>query len=168
MSIVLSTNTLQEIIGKGFLSVVRKSQKETGFNYFLTPNVGIKLLYPKVIESNSNFIVLQFEKKTSLTLLMLLKNIHSQLIQYIETSYMLGASTKYEIFQEQQDTFSIRCYLPHFKTKYHIETYLNEEKIQFNIPKKNVILESVYVDLRNVWEKNDKLGYNLEVKIVKY
>jgi hypothetical protein len=81
---------------------------------------------------------------------------------------MLSATTKYEVFQEQQDTFTIRCYMPHFKNKYHIETYLRGEKIQFNIPRKNVVLESVYVDVRNIWEKNNKMGYNLEVKVIVY
>ena len=168
MSIVLSSITLDSLIKQGDLSIIRKPQKEGGFNYFITPNVGIKLLHPKIVESNVNYIVLQFEKKTAITLIMLLKSVHNQLIKYIESSYMLSATTKYEVFQEQQDTFTIRCYMPHFKNKYHIETYLRGEKIQFNIPRKNVVLESVYVDVRNIWEKNNKMGYNLEVKVIVY
>jgi hypothetical protein len=168
MSIILSSNVFQELIDHGKLNVVRKTQKLGGYNYFITPNMGIKLHHGKVIESNSNYIVLQFDKRNALTLMMMMKSINSKLLDYIEGSYALGTVVKYEMFQDKEDTFSVRCFLPHYKNKYHIETYLKGDKIPWVIPRKNSVLEQVYVDIRNLWHKNEKLGYNLEVKVIEF
>jgi hypothetical protein len=173
MTIILTNDILNQLINNQELKVMTKRQPQTNnYNYYLSPNIGFCLYNPKIIVVNPKFLVLQFNKVDNINLLNLLRNASESIYKHVKKSNYIVETTKfYHIESEQENTFSIRCYLPHVRNKYFIKVELNNcygnEESKFWLPPKNSTYDSVILEIRNMWLNDEKVGFNLELKSIK-
>ncbi len=172
MSLTLNTEILNELKTDSTFTFFRKVQRNTNnYNYFTTKKTCLKLYNCKVVYVDTKTITLQFEKKSSLSLLILMRAVHHFLRDKLNSLTNLTQTNKtfYSLVVEGDDTFTIRCYLPHHNRKYFIDGFDETgNKTDFILPRINNVLTCVCIDIRNIWETTDKLGYNLEVKSINY
>lgn len=168
MSIILTSDILNELITSKKLKIIKKTQKiSENSNYYFTPSLGINLYKPKITFIKSNFIVLEFDKYEFYNLLKLLQNINDKLQNKLKNEYSeLFNQDIYNIISEQENTFTLRCHLPNKNGKYFIKC--NESTIGFKLPKVNSYLDSALVEIRNVWCYDSKYGFNIELKSINY
>lgn len=171
-NIFITSEVLSKLIADKNISIIKKSQKTSDYyNYFITPTLTIRLFNPMIIVSNPKYFVLSFEKSNNLVLLSMLKNIHEKLMFFIKSNYYIrdGNKLKHPIHVESEEYFTIRCSLPHFNNKYFIKCDFEDEKnVKFTLPRQKIKVKSIHLDIRNIWETNNKIGYNLEVKYINY
>lgn len=169
MTIILNSEILLELKNNKGISLAKKYQKNSSnYNFFINPNIGIKLYKAKVSEITINHVVFEYNKKDSINLFTFFKHINEHLLDLYKQSDYYQDKTIYNFFIDKQDTFTIRCYLPHNKFKYFISHYENDILQFYNLPKKGCIYDEVYIDLRNLWIKDNKVGFNLELKQTKF
>ena len=147
------------------IKLIKKEQTGSmiGLNYFISPKLSIKLYKPKVIFINAKTITLEMSKINT-GLIGLLKRCDNIISNKIETNEQI----KYGIFYENEtnNTICLRCYLPNFKSKYLIKYIEENKEIPFRLPNLHSTIDEVIIDIKNIWLNNNKLGYNLELKIV--
>lgn len=168
---ITSNEYLKTIIENNYIKIIKKAQKtKNASNYYISPNLRIKLYNCKLMIANANYFVLIFDKKDNMSLLLMLRSIDNMLYNYIKSNYYISNNKiKYSIHSETDEIFTIRCTLPHYKNKYFITCDFEEEKnVKFTIPKTYKILKSIHIELRNLWETPEKIGYNTEVKYINY
>lgn len=146
--IILNSKIIEEIIKNDDLKFLIKKAKNGYYNYYIQPNIGLKLYSAKIawIDPFTKNMSFKFLKHENINLLKLLKY----------TNKMINDSFNYSqnninIFFEKDDCFYIKCYLP----------------IQlFNCrPRINTVLDCIVIDIRNIWESpNKNIGINLELK----
>lgn len=143
----------------------RKSQKEKGsYNYYITPNCSIYLYDAVVMIADPKYIVLKFDKVKHASLLKLLNTISNQMIDMLKQSYPLSYKIIFPIYGEQQDTFTVRCSLPHVRNKYFIDCVFENETVDFALPRRNCVFQKIGVVVRNIWENKERIGFNIEIK----
>lgn len=164
-TIYLSSAILTNLMRENAIVINRKSQKtKDNYNYYVTPNVGLKLYNARVLACTSRFIVLRFERRDSINLLILLKYVSESLIYLVKQQYPDEYKTTYDIHVDQEDYFTVRCYIPCTNGKYHINQHVDGQDVRFTIPRVNTTIKELDVDIRNLWKDNGKLGFNVEVK----
>jgi hypothetical protein len=165
MTLILTSEKVDEIIKDNILKILKKSQKNTkDWNYYFTPNIGISLYNPKVKYVDKKFIVFEFDRYKYSSLYHLIKHINISLQNELKTQYIeLNDKNIYNIFSEEKETFFIRCYLPNNNGKYFIT--VNDDK-RFYLPRIGCIYDNVVVEIRNLWGKDNKYGFNIELKNV--
>jgi hypothetical protein len=170
MTIILTTDILKKLFEENVLKIIKKQQKNTHYyNYYFSENIGIKLYQCKVLFSNENYIVFEFDKYKNLPLLQLLRNIHNMMMTRLKSMNNYSNDIIiYEPYSETEENFTIRCNILHVKNKYFIECLLGEMKIPFNIPKKGVVLDTVVIEFKNIWENANRIAYNMEIKKLVY
>lgn len=169
MTIILSSDVLFQLKKERALKLDKKYQKNSSdYNFYINPKIGIKLYNAKVIEHSINHVVFQYDKKDFINLFILLKHINEDIIDLYKTCDSYELKTIYNLYIDKEDTFTIRCYLPHYKSKYSITHYENNKILPFNLPKKYMVYDEVFIDIRNLWIKDNKVGFNLELKETKY
>jgi hypothetical protein len=158
MTIILNTEVLKQLLDEDVLKIIRKQQKNTKYyNYYFNENIGMRLYKCKVLYSNENYIVLEFDKFQNIMLLQLLRNVHNMLIKRLKIMYNITDEiTIYTPYSETDDNFTIRCNIPHVKNKYGVECLFEQMKIPFNIPKKGIVLDAVIVLKSSKTQKNEK------------
>jgi len=168
MSIILTSDILNDLIVSKNLKIIKKSQKiSENSNYYFTPSLGINLYKPKIMFINPKFVVFEFDKYEFYNLFKLLQNINDKLQNKLKNDYSeLFNKDIYNIISEQENTFTLRCHLPNKNGKYFIK--FNESTIGFKLPKQNCILDHALIEIRNVWCKDSKYGFNLELKSINY
>lgn len=163
--IILNSEIINDLITSNILELQTKFKKPTGKNYFFIPNIGLKLYNAKVswIDPSKKNISFSFNKRDNINLLIMLKSIFSKLhdIYNRKANHPKPISS---FFFEKDDSFYIRCYLPNIRGKYHILSYFNDDSEEFTIPKLSSIYNIIIVDIRNIWEDDNKAGFNLELK----
>jgi hypothetical protein len=170
MPILTSSESLKNMINEGILNIIQKRQKmDNAYNYYFTPNLAIEVYNPKVSYAHSKYFILTFEKKTNLAFLLMLRKIDEYLKSYLQTSYIIDPEhVFYNLYGEQPETFTLRCSLPQIRNKYLVTCKFGDESVEFSLPRNNVNLKKITFEIRNVWNANNKLGYNLEVKFIDY
>jgi len=165
---IITADVLRQMISNGNVSIIKKNQKGVdSYNYYFTPNLGLELYNVVVIATNPKYLVFRFDKRTHLSLLMMLKSINEQLKDYLSRSYIIDTEhTFYDISSEQPETFTLRCSLPQTRGRYGINCLFENQNVRFNLPRNGAMYSKVTLEIRNVWETNKKLGYNLELKYV--
>jgi hypothetical protein len=163
--IILNSSILNDLINTNTLVLQTKFKKPNGKNYFFIPNIGIKLFNAKVswIDPSKKNISFAFNKYENLSLLNMLRYINEKLTIIYNNKSMYPKNLS-PFFFEKDDLFYIRCYLPNTKWKYHIESYFNDNSEEFFIPKLSSIYNIIIIDIRNIWEDDNKAGFNLELK----
>lgn len=160
MILLQSADTLRTLCEHGKLGISQKEQPQ-GYNYYFTPPLRLTLYSPKVVVSTSSYIVLQYDKYEKEKLFNMLRSISSQLKAHLKRCFPIRSEINvYDMFMEQSMTFTIRCSLPHVGKKYFIETTTPP----FRVPRSNEHLHCVGIDIRNMWESNNRIGFNLELK----
>lgn len=163
--IILNTQLINELIFSNTLELQTKFQRNNGKNYYFIPNIGIKLFNAKVtwMDSFKKNISFAFNRYENLSLLNMLKHINEKLTMVYNKKSIYPKPLS-PFFFEKDDSFYIRCYLPNTKGKYHIESYFNNESEGFMIPKISNVYNIIIIDIRNIWEDDNKSGFNLELK----
>ena len=174
MSTILNGSILSNLIFTNELKVFKCSKSGNFKNYFFSPNVSIKLYNPKVTWIDGNSISFSFQKYATIennkivstdniNLLNLLKKINEALIttytQYKENYGHESLDTTPCLFYEKNDYFYVKCSLPNRNGKYHITS-----ETPFVKPTLNTTYTSATVDIRNIWETTNKVGFKLELK----
>ena len=170
MSIYLTLDNLNDLISSKSLKILKKNQKENGTNYYFTPNLVLKLYGAKVIFINPKFLVFQFCKIKNSSLYLLLKSINSILLNELKKTHSEMFNKEiYSFFSDVDDKFTIRCYLPNYKNKYFIQCESSDNSVNyFTLPKHQITYDMITIEIRNVWYKNEKGGFNIELKGVYY
>lgn len=169
MTIILNKEITRNLIYNKELKVLKKYQSDkVSCNYYFTPNVGIKIYKPKVMIINEKYIVFEFDKNNSIGLYSLLKMINEEIKELIYRSNIIRDANFYDMYSDIEDgnKYTIRCSLPKFKWNYKIEYIYNTDKVPFVLPRLGCVFDEIVVEIRNVWQNNNKLGYNLELKKV--
>ena len=173
MSIVLNNSLLDNVE----IVIFKFTNKNNFKNYFFSPNISIKLYNPKVTWVENNNVSFSFEKyvtiennnvvKTdNITLLDLLRNINTSLLKILYDYKENYGHTQNKnlpcLFYEKDAHFYIKCNLPNKNGKYFIKTLDPDQ--YFIKPRIGTEYTSVILDIRNIWEMNDKVGFRLELK----
>jgi hypothetical protein len=162
MTIILSSAILSELK----LDIFRRRQKNIeNNNFYFTPNIGIKLYTAEIIIVTPKYVVFKFDKIKDLNLLTLFRNINNFLQSKIK--YNFGEffnKNVYSIASEYEEYFTLRCSLPAHNGRYHIKYYEDNEQKIFKLPKIGTKYGCVTLEIRNVWENNKDVGFNIEVK----
>lgn len=162
MTVILSSSILSELE----LVVFRKRQKNIeNSNFYFTPNIGMKLYSAEIMIITPKYVVFKFDKVKDLNLLSLFRNINNFLHSKIK--YHFGDffnKNIYPIVSENEDNFTLRCSLPNYNSKYHIKYYEDDEQKIFKLPKIGTKYACVTLEIRNVWETDKCVGFNIELK----
>lgn len=165
--ILLNSEILNNLHKTNSIILSKKFQKKlNGINYFFCPTIGIKLYNPQVswIDPLQNNLSFCFNKWENMTLLKLLQSIHETLSIIYDKSAYNEAKPLASFFFEKDDKFYIRTYLPKVKGHFGIKSLFNGDNDKFNIPRKDCIYNYIIIDFRNIWESNNRAGYNIELK----
>jgi hypothetical protein len=170
--ISLTSEIIRDLTDQCVITIIKKRQKDSSdskpnFNYFITPNLRINLFNAKLLVSNPKFIVLQFDRYRDLSLLSLLKTVNTRIIDYLNRCYPVDCPNIYSLYSEQENTFTLRCYLPQVRSKYLISYEVDGEDCKYVTPRQSSIIDCVGIEIRNIWESGGKMGFNLEVKHMK-
>jgi hypothetical protein len=171
MSVILNNTILNDIYKSKDLTIFKCSKSGNFKNYFISPNISIKLYNAKVTWVNDNNVSLSFRKYGKIenneiidngNYMVFLRNLNEKLLdiykRYKEYYGHTDCETKPQLFYEKDncDFFYIKCTIP--KVKY------NNSK-----PVLNTEYNSVTLDIRNIWENNlGKVGFKLELKNIEY
>jgi hypothetical protein len=166
MVIVTSATQFKDMIDNGELCITKKPQKVDGDNYFLSPNIGFRLYGAQVIQNNENYLVLGFDKIRDISLYSMLSYMDKRIRDYLKTSYIIQSDVFHSLFSETESSFTIRCYLPHLGKRYFTECESDGKQVAFRVPNKFATIDVAYVEIRNVWECRNRLGFNIELKSV--
>lgn len=161
---ILNSEFLDNMIETESLKILKKNQRVLGnCNYYFNPNIGVNLYKSKVKFLDKKFIVFEFEKYSCLSLLKLLRHTNITLKNLTKNKFSeLFDKEIYDLFNEDDEKFLIRCYLPNYNGKYSIETDYG----RFNLPRVGCCYNMITVEFRNIWKNGEKYGFNIELKRV--
>ena len=163
MSTVLNTYILNGLFDSGDLKVFKFSKSGNFKNYFFSPNISIKLFSPRITWMEGHCVSFSFQKYAiiegnkvistdNLNLLNLLRNTNEKLLlvynEYKEKYGHDSGILQPCLFYEKDDHFYIKCNIPNKHIK----------------PQLNYTYTSAIVDIRNIWETSNKIGFRLELK----
>jgi hypothetical protein len=159
-----------EILSTLSITILKRSQKIThNHNYYFSPNMAMYLYNPKVIFTNPKFIVFEFDKRTHLNLLLLIRRLDDILQKQLKKNYSeLFDKEIYNIVSETETHFTLRCFLPTVRNKYNIICKGDTDNMIFKLPRLNCVFKDIMIEIKNVWQTGDKRGYNIELKSVNY
>jgi len=174
-SIIINSEIISDLVNSGELKIIRKSQKtRNAYNYYITPNLQLRLFGGKIVFCDAKTIVFQFDKYKNMSLLKLLQHVSEVLLSRLKRSYDIRSESIFTVHQEQELTFSIRCTLPVLSIRgqvsgyyIHDESEVESHQNNFRLPRVGYCYESVVIEIRNAWENAGRLGFNVELKKVK-
>lgn len=164
---ILNSETMNDLLSTDTLKLIEKYQRGgSGKNYFFTPTIGLKLYNPKItwIDPYKKNLAFSFYKHENLNLYTMLKYINKSLTLIYKQKAYNPSDNISPFFYEKGDYFYIKCYLPNMNKKYQITSFFNDLEESFVIPTVGNSYNTVIVDIRNIWEKDNHAGFNLEVK----
>jgi len=164
--IILNSEIINELIRNDSLHFQTKFQRGDGKNYFFIEPISLCLYNAKVtwIDASRKNMSFCFNKYDNLNLFIMLRHINQKLTELYNNKVYNPVSNISAFFYEKDDVFYIKCYLPNVKSKYLIKSIFNSSEEQFIIPKVGLVYSSIILDIRNIWEKDNKAGFNLELK----
>ncbi|NBP02835.1 MAG: hypothetical protein EBU90_22510 [Proteobacteria bacterium] len=153
--IIVDSQEIAAMCEDGRLSINMKPQRNgQGNNYLFNPDIGIICTNVSVIELNTKYVILGLNPTDGADGIRLGKHLQN----YLKRSYYIQETVPfYDLVNKTTDKedYWIRCYLPQFRGKSVFDLRQSDQ------------LESVTLDIKNVWQLSDKLGFNVEVKCVK-
>lgn len=166
MTIIINSEILQDLK----IKILKKTQKiSSNHNYYFSPNMAMNLYNPKVIFINPKFIVFEFDKRTHLNLLLLIRRLDNMLQNQLKKQFSeLFDKEIYNIVSETDTHFTLRCFLPTVRNKYNIICKGDVDNMVFKLPRLDCVFKDIMIEIKNVWQTGDKRGYNIELKSVNY
>lgn len=167
----LNSEVIKELCNNNEITIIRKTQKTSGnYNYFLSPNLSIDLYGGKAMIITSDYIVLEFSKVEKPALYYMLKTVDKYILNYLKECFSISdKNTIYSLYSETDLLFTLRISLPHYKYKYSIKCFdHSDNQIPFRLPNTGAILTECVLDIRNLWNSNNRIGYNLQLKKMKF
>lgn len=163
---ILNSEIINDLISTNTINILEKYQRKGGKNYFFTPTISLKLYNPKVtwVDSTKKNISFLFKKYDNLTLYTMLKNINQSLINFYKNKAYNPIENISSFFYEKGDYFYVKCYLPNMNGKFLITSVFNDVEEDFKPPHVGLTYNTVILDIRNIWEKDNHAGFNLELK----
>lgn len=162
------------------INIFKDSCTKAFHNFFIEPNIGLKLYNCKVGYIDYKTISFSFNLIENRSLLLLLDNIHNS-IQVATDKYrenfglvLKPINKMYYIDTRNKNVFYIKCNLPNRNGKYLIDYYDSAEigsginnKV-FNRPLVKCVYHHVIIDIRNVFfeTSRDITALHLELKQV--
>jgi len=169
--IIVTGNTLKNLTENGGLKIARRRQKKEGdnYNYFVSPKLMLEFHNGIVSYAAPTYIVIQYQKVTHIGLLSFLRYV-SECFKRLVKPYVVNEKTIYNLYLEKEDTFSVRCHLPRNGKGYTFKVVdsCTKKEIEYTVPNKNVTIDYALVDIKNLWESSEKIGFNLEVRCLEY
>lgn len=166
-SIIITSHDVLKTLQIG---INRKSQKENNcYNYFFTPNVSIRIYKPLISVVNKDYIVFKFDKYRNSGMYHLIEDINKRLYSVVESNYNIEGIQRDNILLVNENFVYLKAHLPHKNSKYFISVHNKDtDKLSgtFWLPNANAVYDEVVLDIRNVWQYRNKLGYRLELKYV--
>jgi hypothetical protein len=163
---ILNSEIINDLISSNTLKLIEKHQRGcSGKNYFFTPTIGLKLYNTKItwIDPFKKNISFSFNKYENSNLYIMLKYINKSLVNIYKKQVYNPINNVSPFYYEKGDYFYIKCFLPNTNGKYHITSLFNNIEEQFIIPKVGYSYNTIVLDIKNIWEK-DNVGFNLELK----
>ena len=166
MTVIINSDILSSLN----ITILKRSQKVAlNHNYYFSPNMALYLYNPKVTFINPKFIVFEFDKRTHLNLLLLIKRLDDTLQNQLKKKFSeLFDKEIYNIVSETETHFTLRCFLPTVRNKYNIICKGDVDNMVFKLPRLDCIFKDIMVEIKNVWQTGNKIGYNIELKSVNY
>ena len=168
MSLILNSENIYKLCTTRSLVISRKPQKIKGnYNFSISPLLCLRIYNVKVLISDTKYIVLEFDKIENGSLFMLLLKIDKHITEYLKNIFNFPDNiTFHSIYSDVDTKFTLRCYLPQTNNKYNIKYYVDNQEETFQCLHKNSVLKEVIIDVKNIWQNKDRVGYNLELKKV--
>jgi hypothetical protein len=91
----------------------------------------------------------------------------AKLKRYLKGQFYLCEKQDFGIVYETEESFTIRCYIPHSGSKYHVICKEGDSDVLYCKPRSGCKYNSVVLEIRNIWETDIKRGYNIELKETK-
>ena len=159
-----------EILSSLSIVILKRSQKVTSnHNYYFSPNMAMYLYNPKVIFIKPKFIVFEFDKRTHLNLLLLIRRLDDTLQKQLKKNFSeLFDKEIHNIVSETDTHFTLRCFLPTVRNKYNIICKGDVDNMIFKLPRLDCVFKDIMIEIKNIWKTGDKIGYNIELKSVNY
>lgn len=160
---IVSSNDFEEYKHQIILS--SKFQKDgVSINYFLSPQLCINIYKPRFLIVQDKYVVIEFKKDQHHSLLYMFKGINHYLKGLLPKTFSC-----HDFFSEQDETFTIRLSLPKTKYKYTISCENNyDQQVQFQLPVVNSVPSLIKILFKNIWQINNKGGFNIELNHIKY
>lgn len=162
--IILDSQVIISLRENDPLHFLVKKAKNNYYNYFILPNIGLKLYSARVawIDAFGKNLTLSFLKSEFSSLLYLLDNANKLVNDAFQSR--TGTLSNTSLYYTKGDIFYIKCFIP--PNVIIVQGTPNEK---FNRPPVGCIFRSVVVDVRNIWESPEKqIGINIELKEVEY
>jgi len=163
---ILNSETLHDLISNDMLKLLEQPQRGSGTNYFFIPNIALRLYNPKItwIDPYKKHMSFSFNKFDNIHLYTLLKHINTSLSTFYKKTAYNPTHYIHSFMYEKGNYFYIKCYLPNTNGKYQINSFFDSVEESFVIPKLNYTFDSVIIDIKNIWKKDNQAGFNLELK----
>ena len=152
--IIVNADEIQSMCEEGRLSINMKPQRSgQGNNYLFSPELGVIFRDVHVIEVAAKYVIFGLKQSDGEDSVRLGEHLQ----KYLKTSYCIQATLPFYNIVNDNDNqeFWIRCYLPQVRGKPAISLQKSEQ------------IESVTLEIKNVWHLPDKLGFNVELRCVK-
>jgi hypothetical protein len=162
-----NSGKLSEMLSNGQMLPIQKPEKGGGTNYFLSPVPVIYLYKAKVIMVSNSHIVFSFEKADSINLMMMLRSISESISKLVKSRCDVDADDTYMIHSELDSTFTIRCHIPKSGDRYRVSCMYDGFTKPFRLPRIGAVFDCVGIEIKNLWNKDKRLSYNVDLSYVK-
>jgi hypothetical protein len=150
----------------------RAQKKKDHYNYFFNPVIEIALRNARVfyVDPNCKFIVFIFSKLTDINLYLFCKSISNTLLYKTKklakeilytTKIHDKESFPFYLKRDNDTEFTIKC-----NVNNAIKFYYNNDLERFKVPTTGMLYNTVYINIKNIWEDITRVGFNLEIKSI--
>lgn len=155
----INSNIIENLINNKKLRLTQKNQKVNGENYFFNPQLNITLYNTRIIDIQEKFIIIEFDKDNLQGLK--ITNINKNIKEYIEKSINIENKKFYNLYTENDKKIRIRCLIPILNGMYKVEYIRDGNKTPFNNIYINSIINESEICIKNIWIKDDRIGFNV-------
>ena len=150
----VDADEIKSMCEEGRLRINMKPQRTgQGKNYLFTPGICVILRNVHVNEVNDKYIIFNLKRLDGEDC----KRLGDHLQNYLRRSYYIEDTLPfYNIVNENENgEFWVRCYLSQLKGKPALSLQKSDQ------------IETITLEIKNIWHLSDKLGFNIEVRCVK-
>ena len=150
----VDADEIKSMCEEGRLRINMKRQRSgLGTNYLFAPEIGMNFRNVHVNEVHDKYIIFSLNSSDGEDC----TRLGNHLQNYLKRSYVIQDTLPFYNIVNENDNgeFWIRCYLPQLKGKPAISLQKSEQ------------IETITLEIKNIWHLQDKLGFNIELRCVK-